>query len=329
MTQSYNLSQLANNLNSAGQLDATDGLSGAVPAANGGTGQSGYTVGDILYASGATALAKLSDVATGNALLSGGVAASPSWGKIGLTTHISGTLGAANGGTGLSTIPLNNVVLGNGTSAVQTVAPGTAGNVLTSNGTTWSSSAATGTTGPRAQLFTTVATGQTFTIPAGITNLKVTVVGGGGASGSSGSFNCGPQQSGGSGGSGASAVQWLIGLTPGNTLTVAVGAAGSAGGIGAGGGSGGTSSVASGTQSITTIQCTGGGGGGVGGATGNNPGTNGSNGTATGVTNGGSGAAGYSFAGYGANVLNYGMGRAGTLTGGSVVGTQGGVLIEY
>ena len=40
MTQAYNLSQLANNLNSAGQLDATDGLVNAVPVANGGTGAS-------------------------------------------------------------------------------------------------------------------------------------------------------------------------------------------------------------------------------------------------------------------------------------------------
>ena len=38
MTQAYNLSQLANNLNTAGQLDATDGLVNAVPLANGGTG---------------------------------------------------------------------------------------------------------------------------------------------------------------------------------------------------------------------------------------------------------------------------------------------------
>jgi hypothetical protein len=38
MTQAFNLSQLANNLNSAGQLDATDGLVNAVPIANGGTG---------------------------------------------------------------------------------------------------------------------------------------------------------------------------------------------------------------------------------------------------------------------------------------------------
>ena len=38
MTQAFNLGQLANNLNTSGQLDATDGLVGAVPSANGGTG---------------------------------------------------------------------------------------------------------------------------------------------------------------------------------------------------------------------------------------------------------------------------------------------------
>jgi hypothetical protein len=142
MTQAYNLSQLANNLNTAGQLDATDGLAGAVPAANGGTGQSTYAIGDILYASGATALAKLSDVATGNVLISGGVGASPSYGKVGLSTHISGTLLVANGGTGAVSFTSNNVLLGNGTGALQVIAPGTAGNVLTSTGTTWASAAA-------------------------------------------------------------------------------------------------------------------------------------------------------------------------------------------
>ena len=38
MTQSYNLSQLANNLNSSGQLLVASGLSGATPLINGGTG---------------------------------------------------------------------------------------------------------------------------------------------------------------------------------------------------------------------------------------------------------------------------------------------------
>lgn len=38
MTQAYNLSQLANNLDTSGRLDAADGLVNAVPVANGGTG---------------------------------------------------------------------------------------------------------------------------------------------------------------------------------------------------------------------------------------------------------------------------------------------------
>jgi hypothetical protein len=57
------------------------------------------------------------------------------------TITLAGTLAVANGGTGATTITANSVVLGNGTSAVQTVAPGTSGNILTSNGTTWQSTA--------------------------------------------------------------------------------------------------------------------------------------------------------------------------------------------
>lgn len=60
------------------------------------------------------------------------------------TTYLSSlTLGAAlpvaSGGTSLTTLTANNVILGNGTSAPSFVAPGTNGNVLTSNGTTWTS----------------------------------------------------------------------------------------------------------------------------------------------------------------------------------------------
>ena len=148
-------------------------LGSALAATSGGTGQSSYAVGDLLYANTTTTLAKLADVATGNALISGGVGVAPSYGKIGLTTHVSGTLPTANGGTNLTsftsggavyatstsalttgTLPVasggtgsasltaNNVLLGNGTSAVQTVAPGSSGNVLTSNGTTWVSGTA-------------------------------------------------------------------------------------------------------------------------------------------------------------------------------------------
>lgn len=56
-----------------------------------------------------------------------------------LTSNVTGTLPVANGGTGATSLASNNVLLGNGTSAVQVVAPGNSGNVLTSNGTTWTS----------------------------------------------------------------------------------------------------------------------------------------------------------------------------------------------
>lgn len=101
-------------------------LGTALAATSGGTGQSSYAVGDLLYASSTTALSKLT-VGAANAVLT--VAAGiPSW---------VATLPVASGGTGAATLTANNVLLGNGTSAVQTVAPGTAGNLLTSSGGTW------------------------------------------------------------------------------------------------------------------------------------------------------------------------------------------------
>ena len=90
--------------------------SASLKAKAGGTGQTSYAVGDLLYAATTTTLAKLADVATGNALISGGVGVAPSWGKIGLTTHVSGTLAVGNGGTGITTTPTNGQLpIGNGT----------------------------------------------------------------------------------------------------------------------------------------------------------------------------------------------------------------------
>jgi hypothetical protein len=85
-------------------VDLTSQVTGTLPIANGGTGTTSTTFAN-------------------------------------LTTNVTGTLPVANGGTGATTITANSVVLGNGTSAVQTVAPGTSGNILTSNGTTWQSTA--------------------------------------------------------------------------------------------------------------------------------------------------------------------------------------------
>jgi hypothetical protein len=114
-----------------------------VPATAGGTGQTSYAVGDLIYADTTTSLAKLADVATGNALISGGVATAPSWGKIGLTTHVSGTLGVGNGGTGQSSnLTQYGVIYGSTTTAMASTAAGTSTQVLHGNASgapTWSS----------------------------------------------------------------------------------------------------------------------------------------------------------------------------------------------
>lgn len=90
-------------------LPLTTGVTGTLPIANGGTGTTSTTFAN-------------------------------------LTTNVTGTLPVANGGTGATTLTANNVILGNGTSAVSFVAPGTSGNILTSNGTTWTSAAGSGMT---------------------------------------------------------------------------------------------------------------------------------------------------------------------------------------
>jgi hypothetical protein len=112
-------------------------VAGTLVAANGGTGLSSYAVGDILYASAATTLAKLTAVATGNVLISGGVTTAPSWGKVGLATHVSGTLPIANGGTNVTTTPTNGqLLIGNGSGyALAALSPGTGITITNGSGT--------------------------------------------------------------------------------------------------------------------------------------------------------------------------------------------------
>ena len=111
-------------------------LGGTLAVANGGTNVASYAIGDILYASASTTLSKLADVATGNALISGGVTTAPAWGKIGLATHVSGTLPVANGGTGATSFTNGQLLIGNTTGNTLTAATLTAGTGVTiTNGT--------------------------------------------------------------------------------------------------------------------------------------------------------------------------------------------------
>jgi hypothetical protein len=107
------------------------GVTGTLPIANGGTGQT--TANAAL-----NALLPAQAAQSGKYLKTDGTDAS--WDQLNISTaDITGTLPVGNGGTGAATLTANNVLLGNGTSALQTVAPGSSGNVLTSNGTTWES----------------------------------------------------------------------------------------------------------------------------------------------------------------------------------------------
>jgi hypothetical protein len=117
-------------------------------ATGGGTGQGAYAVGDILYASTTTALSRLADVATGNAMISGGVGVAPSWGKIGISTHVSGL------GTGVATaLAINlgtagSVIVNGGAASLTSVSSPiyTSSGKLTfqSNGSTFAGSISTG-----------------------------------------------------------------------------------------------------------------------------------------------------------------------------------------
>lgn len=66
-------------------------VAGTLVAANGGTGQSTYTIGDILYASASTTLSKLAAVAAGSYLRSAGTGTAPVWSTV--TIPNAATLG--------------------------------------------------------------------------------------------------------------------------------------------------------------------------------------------------------------------------------------------
>lgn len=82
MTQAFNLSQLANKVNTSGQLDATTGLTGATPIANGGTNNASLavTAGGVLYTDGSKVV-NVGAGTSGQTLQSNGAGA-PTWATV-------------------------------------------------------------------------------------------------------------------------------------------------------------------------------------------------------------------------------------------------------
>jgi len=121
------------------------------PVVNGGSGGGISSInGDTTAAQIISGSANISVSSAGGTTTVSGAGLSPLAGSSSLTTV--GTIASGEwrgtpvstvyGGTGLSTLTTNNVILGNGAGSPIFVAPGSNGNILTSNGTTWTSAAA-------------------------------------------------------------------------------------------------------------------------------------------------------------------------------------------
>lgn len=162
---------------------------------------------------------------------------------------INGTTGVSGSGANLS--DLNGTNISSGTVAVaRLAATGTpSASTFLRGDSSWAT--VTSLPGTQGQVFTSTGT---FTVPSGITTVKVTVIAGGGGGGSARVPTCGGS-TGGNGGGGGASIKYVTGLTPGGTVSVTVGSSGTGGVPNGAGGTGGTSSFGA------YCSATGGGGG--------------------------------------------------------------------
>jgi hypothetical protein len=110
-------------------LPASAITSGTLAVARGGTNLGSYSVGDLVYASASTVLAKLAAVATGKVLISGGTTTAPSWGQV-ANAHVSASAAIAYSKLALSDSVVNADVASAAAIAFSKLADGTALSVL-------------------------------------------------------------------------------------------------------------------------------------------------------------------------------------------------------
>ena len=124
--------------------------------------------GTILTTDGATVLWRAqSALAIANTQITGNIISSQITSVA--NTQVTGIMGVAQGGTASSTLTANSVLIGNGTSALKLVAPGTSGNVLSSDGTNWASTAAATSSGGAS----TVSQGTSLTLTSASNRVQV------------------------------------------------------------------------------------------------------------------------------------------------------------
>jgi len=188
MTQAYNLSQLANRVNTSGQIDVTTALSGTVPVSSGGTGQTTYSNGQILIGNSSGGLTKATITAgTGIAVTSGDGAitiASSSLGQLQYALYTSGsgtwtcpnnvtrikvTIIAGGGGGGAGGIDgeVSPGGVGGAASGIYTVTPGSGYNYSVGAGGVGSTTSTGGTGGASSLTGICSATGGTGGVVGG------------------------------------------------------------------------------------------------------------------------------------------------------------------